>query len=780
MRDTIVMEEEIEQIAQTFFKALAEKIEFKKASVQWLLGSKRMLVAAFGFQKDKLQSRLLRPLETDSLIRDIVEHQRLQIIPNTNDADNWEKQPETNDVNSWIGCPMVVRSETVGVVTLDHNTPGFYENLPFQKAAHIDQLCTQLGNDIQKVYSSFAEEKRFQTLQIHDRGLELILSIGKTMLEAASIGEVLNAIVSGAKELTHTDSGVIFLFNAERTEVIARFHPPGFTHPAPRLNNSKGITRTIIESREIVSIPDIETDARVNPELRQEYRSMYGIPLKQEDFVMGTLYLNGRTPRELTETEKNLLRTLVDQAVLAIQIKNSEAMYHAIPQFLLLKDVESRFRAANDSFCRSLTKEGRIWKEKDIIGKRDSDFYTVDRATEYVAADKIVIATKTKLEFDELHQSPSSDKSVWVHVVKTPVCDAENEVVGVQAIFWDVTHQKQMQEKWESLVQQSPDSIVVHEQELITFANSEALRLLNVSFDEIKGRSIFDFIDQSCHDLAKQRLDTLNNKEIVDQGVPMTVRSKSGEAIDVEVYSSTGPRQNEVQVVFHDLTRRKQLMATLEEKKRELENALKEKERLLQEAHHRIKNNLSTVSGLLFLQGAKLQDETAKRMVQESRSHVQAMAFIHEQLSRSSSPSSLGMRDYLSRIFRELQKLYRAEQMGIHSVCDLDDIELAFDDAIPCGLIVNELVTNAFKHAFPNRSGVLRVGLRVGLQDGLKELVSLYIADDGIGLPNNVEPSTSESLGMQLVYRWVTDELGGTLNTLRTNGTTFAITFRRR
>lgn len=624
--------------------------------------------------------------------------------------------------------------------------------------------------------TSSRSSKNIRVLKVHDKGLGLILSIGKTMLEAKSLADVLNTIVTGAMELTHTDSGVIFLLDADGKHIIDKFHPlGGFKHPDPRLDNKRGITRQILSTRQIVSFRDISHNTRVNPALKARYKCMFGIPLLQGSFVLGVLYLNGKNSRELTKTERSLLLAFVDHAVLAIQIKNAEAMYHAIPQCVFLKDLQSRFRAANSSFCNSLAKQGRSVAERDLIGKSDYDFYKKETADTYVARDKEVIESGTKREWIEPHPGLRGEP-MSVQVVKTPVLDAAHHVVGVQAIFWDVTHQEHLRHRWESLVEQSPDSVVVHERGKITFANAQALLLFGVSdFQQLENRSIYEFIDRSYHRFARRRLRLLNQRKHVKQGVAMKVRRVSGDVVNVEVYSSPGPRDTEVQVVFHDLTRRQGLMAQIKETNRRLEKSLAIQGHLLQEAHHRIKNNLLGVSSFLDLKGEELTDDKAKRLLHDCSSHIHVMMLIHKKLARSTYASTIAIKEYLSELIDWVSHVHRAHARQIRCSCDIQDVNLPFADIVPCVLAIHELVTNSFKHAFPDdRPGFIYVSLHA---DELHNM-TVTVTDDGVGLPRNINLSSPKSLGMELVSRWVRKQLQGSLHVRRRHGTVFTIRFR--
>ena len=179
---------------------------------------------------------------------------------------------------------------------------------------------------------------------------------------------------------------MLFRSNESATEVLDSFKVPGSIHPKPRLDNPYGVTRSVIQSKQPVLLSDIGKSNSVNPELLGRYRSMFAVPLLLEDAVVGVLYLNGKTVRQLTKTERSLLSTLADQAASVIQrirlyqrLRDSEATYHSlldnIPQCVFRKDIDSRFTSGNDSFCRSVGKP-----LSEIIGKTDYDFYAAEDA----------------------------------------------------------------------------------------------------------------------------------------------------------------------------------------------------------------------------------------------------------------------------------------------------------------------------------------------------------------------------------------------------------------
>jgi two-component sensor histidine kinase len=207
----------------------------------------------------------------------------------------------------------------------------------------------------------------------------------------------------------------------------------------------------------------------------------------------------------------------------------------------------------------------------------------------------------------------------------------------------------------------------------------------------------------------------------------------------------------------------------------QLETLISEKEILLQESHHRIKNNLQIISSLLYLQSEQTQNRQAQAMLTDSQNRVQAMALLHEKLSETEDLTKIDFAEYVTALGAYLSQAYTANQANIHLTIEIDQIFLNIDAAIPCSLIVTELVSNALKHAFPlglNQEGNILVSLR-RLAGNQHQLV---ISDNGIGLPAGLDLQKPASLGLQLVKR-LARQLGGTLQVDRNGGTNFTIMF---
>jgi two-component sensor histidine kinase len=209
-----------------------------------------------------------------------------------------------------------------------------------------------------------------------------------------------------------------------------------------------------------------------------------------------------------------------------------------------------------------------------------------------------------------------------------------------------------------------------------------------------------------------------------------------------------------------------------------VQEALKEKDILLGEIHHRVKNNLHIIHSLLDLQSARITDTSVQEMLRESQNRIRSMALIHQTLYQSKDFAGVDFATFLETLIPTLISSYGIDPFRITLSIQAEDVKLPINLAIPCGLMVNELVSNALKHAFPgHRSGAITVTVRTEANpDEPGEQVVLGVGDDGIGIPATVELETAETLGLRLVLL-LTDQVHGTLDIHRADPTRFSITF---
>lgn len=286
--------------------------------------------------------------------------------------------------------------------------------------------------------------------------------------------------------------------------------------------------------------------------------------------------------------------------------------------------------------------------------------------------------------------------------------------------------------------------------------NANILEFLGGIFPD---RELRDF-NYILHQVKKGQSKQIESKLIVDG------RTYWKEVFINPIYDTEG-RVIEISMVAHDTTIKK-----LSEQ--EIVESLKEKEVLLKEIHHRVKNNLQVISSILNLQSSFVSDFKTLDLLQDSRNRIRSMAIIHENLYRTTNFSSIDFAGYIQNLAGNLNSLFNFNTSDIEIIYDLEQIDLVLDQAVPCGLLMNELITNALKYAFPNEPG----GSVTILLKEENNIIFLGVTDNGVGLPQDFEIEKSDTLGLQLVLTLV-EQLDGSLEYKNDNGTEFLIKFEK-
>jgi len=224
----------------------------------------------------------------------------------------------------------------------------------------------------------------------------------------------------------------------------------------------------------------------------------------------------------------------------------------------------------------------------------------------------------------------------------------------------------------------------------------------------------------------------------------------------------------EISGIGHDITEKK----LVEEK---IKQSLQEKEVLLKEVHHRVKNNLQVISSILNLQSSYVKDAGTLNILKESQNRIKSMAFIHESLYQTKDFSSINFSEYVVNLSNNLIHSYSNFEYEIKLNLDIQNVFLNLDLAIPCGLIINEIISNALKYAFVEKQNDGEISIEMKTED---ENLILKLSDNGAGLPKNIDFRNTESLGLQLVVT-LTEQLNGTIELDTTNGTAYTIIFNQ-
>ena len=218
-------------------------------------------------------------------------------------------------------------------------------------------------------------------------------------------------------------------------------------------------------------------------------------------------------------------------------------------------------------------------------------------------------------------------------------------------------------------------------------------------------------------------------------------------------------------LIIQDINKRKKL-------EDELKKSLEEKDLMMKEIHHRVKNNFMIIQSLLQLQSRHIDEEDVLEIFKESQNRIKSMAFVHQRLYQHDNLKKINFGDYPETLASDIFKSYVSNPDQITLDIDTEDVELDIDTAIPLGLILNELISNSLKYAFPNsRKGRLMV--KSYLKDNK---YSLIVSDNGIGFPKELNYKNSDSLGLKLIHS-LSDQIGADVKLDTTNGTKFEITF---
>ena len=215
-----------------------------------------------------------------------------------------------------------------------------------------------------------------------------------------------------------------------------------------------------------------------------------------------------------------------------------------------------------------------------------------------------------------------------------------------------------------------------------------------------------------------------------------------------------------------DITERKHAEA-------QIKASLIEKETLLQEIHHRVKNNMQVISSLLTLQSNNITDNQIKEILRESQGRVYAMSAVHETLHRSENMSEIDLKTYLSKITTSIFQTYSVNHTRVTLKNDIENLPISINQAYPLGLVINELISNSLKYAFPvDRNGEISVSMHRRDQE-----LEMVIKDDGVGIADELDWKNTNTLGLKLVQTLVENQLDGSIEQESQNGTKFTIKF---
>ena len=349
----------------------------------------------------------------------------------------------------------------------------------------------------------------------------------------------------------------------------------------------------------------------------------------------------------------------------------------------------------------------------------------------------------------------------------------------VVAILSDVINKKDKElsaseEKFRSVANSAVDGIITTNQNGdIVLMNPSLKRIFGYDIDEIKGQNVTMLMPERYKKDFETKLQNFNSTgthELDGKTFESIGLKKSGEEFPFEISVATwgyktGPYTTSI---IRDVADRK-----LTEHK--LQKSIKEKEMLLKEIHHRVKNNLMIISSLLSLQSRYIKDENSKTIFMESQNRARSMALIHERLYQSTDLKNIDFGDYIQTLASDLYDTYVVDKNLIKMNIETDKLNLDIDTSIPLGLILNELVTNSLKHAFSQGDkGTIDIKFKKQM-----DKYCLEVKDNGKGFPNDINYKNADSLGLSLITS-LSEQIDADLEYVGSPGTSFKINFNEK
>ncbi len=375
-------------------------------------------------------------------------------------------------------------------------------------------------------------------------------------------------------------------------------------------------------------------------------------------------------------------------------------------------------------------------------------------------------------------------KQIYVSIDLTQIYDDHGNYIESLALISDITERRKAEEKLKLASKYNRSLIEASLDPLVTIGSDGKITDVNKSTEIITGYSRKQLIGTDFSDYFTQPEKARNGyqqvfKEGLVRDYPLEIKNKDG-CITPVLYNASVYKDDFGNVIgvfaaARDITQ-------LKKAEENIKSSLEEKEILLREIHHRVKNNLQIISSLLSLQTSYIKDDETLGVLEESQNRVKSMAMVHEKLYNSENLVKIDFKDYIKDLTDSLFLTYKIYQNGVKLNKKIDNTFFNINTAIPCGLIINELVTNSLKHAFPTvdpattNAAAASKEIQINLHQSKGNFV-LMVSDTGVGLPESVDFRNTESLGLRLVTNLV-KQLEGTIELDRSGGTKFKITFK--
>ena len=442
-----------------------------------------------------------------------------------------------------------------------------------------------------------------------------------------------------------------------------------------------------------------------------------------------------------------------------------------VPNLIFVKDAKGKFLLVNKAFADYYQRS-----VDDILGKLDKDLLWPEKDwVRFQTHDNEVVYSNESISFEESFLNPLTNIESFFVTTKKPLLDADGNI-NILGVVTDITHQKKQEVK----IRKSEEML----QEIFNRV-ADSLFILDG-----KNLKIID-----CNQKSVELLKSESKEFLIGKSIDlMKVKSASRTQFWKDFFKNIGTENLVGEVEFFNFSNEEiwgSLAATvfslegkdvillriadisaIKNSEEQIRQALHEKEILIQEIHHRVKNNMAVISSLLQLQTGYIKDPDLINVFKDSQSRIKSMALIHEKLYQSKTLAKVEMESYVRDLTRTLLFTYNSRKIDIRINSEVENIYLDINSAVPCGLLINEIISNACKHAFVGReSGLIEIKFFK-----VENQFHLDMSDNGVGLPSDTNFSDFKSLGMNLVQA-LASQLGANLEIKVKDGLGFSLTF---
>lgn len=662
----------------------------------------------------------------------------------------------------------------------------------------VAEQTTELRTANQKLQQEVVQRKQIeQTLRESQVCLRLINSISTGITAGLSIEHVIAATVQQTGRY-FTDLRVIYavLEDGILTGVnsVQPATMPPFQGQIADLSHLPQYL-AILRRRESIIVSDVTQAAFLSPIVEQmlarKTRALLAIPIPHSAHQIGLLCFNAPEPRQWSAYEVATLMEVADYLSIVLQeAQAQQERQRAEDRLRLLESVVVNGKDAviitkadvnqpEIIFTNTAFTKATGYTQTEVLGKTPRILQGIKSDRDQLSQIRAALEQGQSVQA-ELVNYRKDQSEFWVDLNIVPIADEQGHITHYVALQRDITDRKwseksllATQNRLQYLLSSSPSVIYTcqpHRHRACTFVSENIGQLL--------GYEVWQYLKDPHFWVERIHPDDLpivlaGMNDLFDQGeltLEYRFRHQNGNyrwlRDGMKLHRDGHANPIEIIGSVVDISDRKWA-------EDQIRTSLQEKEVMLKEIHHRVKNNLQVISSLLKLQAGYIKDDRILEVFKESQNRVRAMALVHEKLYQSEDLAKTDFAEYIRSLVTDLFRSYAISSRAISLQLAVEEARLSIDTAIPCGLIINELVSNSLKYAFPaHQSGEIQITLKSDQPDHY----ILTVADNGTGFPADLDFRRTKSLGLQLVCN-LTKQLQGTIDLTFEPGAAFTITF---